>query len=456
MRKETLSHQIRKSIGLRVIACLILYIVLSLGITAYDLFNGIKQIGSREKQLSSDLSEQIISQILINNSQSIPVILKGAERINNVRIKWQRESQKTDGHIRWLFPLSWEYSSNIAAMDGRQYGAITFHGSFLCDSSFIYGMVVRICLFSIFLIMLFFSLYPLFSKVPRVLFINPLMDILNLLQVDNNDKNQNVATSFPLCFELNQIKLEIKALLDKATKRSKDVVAGKIASQVAHDIRSPLAVLKVIFAKIKHLEGEEKKIMLHAMQRIRAITDDLLDHQTPRCIRRNYAYSNLVFPLIESVFLEKKLEVSHKIKVCLDVSDEFYAVSSAVEPMVFCRIISNVLNNSIEAIAGEGAIKIKLYVEGCKLYIVIQDDGCGIPESVINDVFEHRFSHGKEEGSGLGLSLQKQKYSLGVERSLLIPALQQAHVCLLCCLRKTKHPAFSPVFHQWRKQHLLF
>ena len=66
-------------------------------------------------------------------------------------------------------------------------------------------------------------------------------------------------------------------------------------------------------------------------------------------------------------------------------------------------VFSNLLNNSIQAMDGEGEIKIKISDEKSSARIDIIDSGTGIPEDVLPKIFEPLFTT-KQVGTGLGLA----------------------------------------------------
>ncbi len=70
-------------------------------------------------------------------------------------------------------------------------------------------------------------------------------------------------------------------------------------------------------------------------------------------------------------------------------------------------VFENLIKNSIDAVSGEGAIKVTLYVVGKKVMIDIIDSGKGIHKSNYSKIFEPGFST-KTRGWGLGLSLCKR------------------------------------------------
>jgi signal transduction histidine kinase len=67
-------------------------------------------------------------------------------------------------------------------------------------------------------------------------------------------------------------------------------------------------------------------------------------------------------------------------------------------------MLSNLLNNSIEAVGVAGSVSLNTSVKSNSVHILIQDDGPGIPLSVIERLGERGNTSGKASGTGLGLA----------------------------------------------------
>ena len=71
----------------------------------------------------------------------------------------------------------------------------------------------------------------------------------------------------------------------------------------------------------------------------------------------------------------------------------------------FHRVLSNILNNAIEAVQING--KVQISVRYCsknkKIDLVVSDDGPGVPIDQATHIFEKHKTFGKINGSGLGL-----------------------------------------------------
>lgn len=73
-------------------------------------------------------------------------------------------------------------------------------------------------------------------------------------------------------------------------------------------------------------------------------------------------------------------------------------------PGLLNQVFMNILSNAVQAMNGTGVITIKTVSEGENLSIAIKDDGPGIPEEVLQKVFDPFYTT-KDIGKGTGLGL---------------------------------------------------
>ena len=72
------------------------------------------------------------------------------------------------------------------------------------------------------------------------------------------------------------------------------------------------------------------------------------------------------------------------------------------------RILSNVLDNSIESLIKGGEIRIELIAVPKSVQVHIEDNGIGIPSNVMQKIGIRGYSYKKINGSGLGLHQAKE------------------------------------------------
>lgn len=78
-----------------------------------------------------------------------------------------------------------------------------------------------------------------------------------------------------------------------------------------------------------------------------------------------------------------------------------------LNPPLFDWVIENLIRNALDAMKGEGEIKVVLKVTGKNIIILLSDTGKGIPSAKLKTVFNPGFTT-KKRGWGLGLSLSKR------------------------------------------------
>ena len=209
--------------------------------------------------------------------------------------------------------------------------------------------------------------------------------------------------------------------LDKANEISRSL--GSLAAQVAHDIRSPLAALNMLIGTLKNIPEDPRIALRAATNRINDIANHLLMKskiQNPckaAAPSSKQAYSEsetkkltpeLLSALSDTLVSEKRLQFRCKlnIKIELDLEDS-YGAFALIDAMETKRVISNLINNSVEAIndnEGRIVVTVKNYKSGPT--ITVRDNGAGIPEHILEKLGQHGVTFGKEgtlSGSGLGL-----------------------------------------------------
>ncbi|RYZ83814.1 MAG: hypothetical protein EOP04_19235 [Proteobacteria bacterium] len=219
-----------------------------------------------------------------------------------------------------------------------------------------------------------------------------------------------------------------------------------LAWQVAHDIRSPLTFLNIFASNSISINDDERETIKIATSRISNIAGELLE------MRRNESYEPRILDIgllkndIIDLISQKRLEysVTDKIEFDINFSTNFEIVSAAVDQSWINRILSNLLNNSLEAIQERGKISVRSgYGQGI-LKIEIEDSGCGISPDRLSKIQNQIIFSGKPYGNGLGLYHAKKKIesvggsvqivsveSQGTTVTLNIPATQLAKTELI-------------------------
>lgn len=183
----------------------------------------------------------------------------------------------------------------------------------------------------------------------------------------------------------------------------------KVAQQVAHDIRSPLGVLKTVKPELGLLSQNVRRAIQMSVNRIEEITLNLLKTNDSEVVEKD-AKSDELLSLVENVLIEKRIEFRNYPAV--EIHTEFdagaFGLFSQVRRSFLKRVISNLINNCVEATSGTCVIEVQLFQEDSMNVLSIKDNGPGIPPDVMPKLFEKGFST-KSTGNGLGLSSAKEE-----------------------------------------------
>lgn len=182
----------------------------------------------------------------------------------------------------------------------------------------------------------------------------------------------------------------------------------KIAAQVVHDIRSPLAALEMIIKRLPEVEESKRILLRDALVHIRDIANNL--EKTASSKDDNDALrATQIAVLVDHLLSEKQVSLQNeKINFEKSFHPEAYSFFISTVPSVMRRILTNVINNSCEAINEEGGlIKLSLNKVNEDIIIKVTDTGSGIPREKIESIFIRGFTT-KSSGSGLGLYHAKE------------------------------------------------
>lgn len=131
--------------------------------------------------------------------------------------------------------------------------------------------------------------------------------------------------------------------------------------------------------------------------------------------------TKIPLPVIESIEVKEMLDEIIQLMQS-KVGDKHIQLSVEVNPRYLVlhadhhlveQVIINLVTNSIQAISEgkDGRIKLNCYEENNRIILEVTDNGTGIPQKELNEIFIPFYST-KKEGSGIGLSLSKQIMSL--------------------------------------------
>ncbi len=183
---------------------------------------------------------------------------------------------------------------------------------------------------------------------------------------------------------------------------------GRMASSVSHDLRHSLAavVANAEFLCESRLSTDQREELYQeiriAVNQMTELIDSLLEFsRTRESLRRTYgSVKESVDRVVQAVRTHPRVQ-SVRITVRQEGNSTGWFDTKKLE-----RALYNLLLNACEAITGQdGRIDIDLREISGGLQIRLSDNGRGIPESIRGKLFEPFISYGKENGTGLGLTV---------------------------------------------------
>ncbi len=227
--------------------------------------------------------------------------------------------------------------------------------------------------------------------------------------------------SFSLPFETKEFAMMQDVLKESAnaieqTKLEKaqsaaDNEKARVAFQVAHDIKSPLAALEVALHETTKLPEQERVLIRSAVHRIRDIASALLRDARERHPQTLPSITGNVDPvdlgvLTEALVSEKRLEYRAQSDVKIEtsgISEAAFGVFAKVDAPGLKRVLSNLINNAVEALESGGLIEVSVEGEATEARIRVKDTGRGMPADLVRIVGLAAIRGSKPGGHGLGL-----------------------------------------------------
>ncbi|MCU0597959.1 MAG: ATP-binding protein [Desulfobacterales bacterium] len=209
-------------------------------------------------------------------------------------------------------------------------------------------------------------------------------------------------------------KIEVERRLEETQKQlaqsDKMASLGQLAAGVAHEINNPLTGVlfyaNLILEKIDDHDPikTDLEFIIDDANRCKKIVKSLLVYSRKTDSCKSIAHINT---LVEtSLNLTRDQKIFGNIHIVKELSDEMMLVN--VDTNKLNQVIINLVINAADAMDGKGTLTIRTYRDKRmrKVFLEIQDTGCGIPKENLNKIFDPFFTT-KQVGksTGLGLSI---------------------------------------------------
>ena len=205
----------------------------------------------------------------------------------------------------------------------------------------------------------------------------------------------------------------LESLRFKENKHKTDKKRSEEMRRIAHDIRSPAFAIQAAISNIPNIPNRIASILKESVDMLEQSAQRMLDIDSGEIDDScNNTHSDYMPLIIRNLIDEKKYLANVGVDINLLIEDPCLYTMSHLDSLTIYRIMSNLINNSIESIHEKGSKergKVSVYVETHKGFVcvTIKDNGVGVPSKVKKKIFNRGVST-KLNGTGTGLSFIKE------------------------------------------------
>jgi signal transduction histidine kinase len=246
------------------------------------------------------------------------------------------------------------------------------------------------------------------------------------LQILNENLESIVKEKTKELQDLNE-NLKQKVIIEVEKNRKKDqqmiqqsryAALGEMIGNIAHQWRQPLSAISTTSSGMKlqvelGIAGNQdiQKAFDDIMYYVKFLTQTIEDFRGFFRRDENREPFNLIDSLNGTLKIVSAAYKDNNIKVITDLkSDNFMVLGSQSE---LSQVFLNILNNAKDVLVDKSVEDKKIYIEidtvDQDVVVQIQDNGGGIPDEIIEKVFDPYFTtKHKSQGTGIGLYMSKE------------------------------------------------
>lgn len=189
---------------------------------------------------------------------------------------------------------------------------------------------------------------------------------------------------------------------------------GKLIAGVAHEVKTPLAIIKTRIQmwqqKLKDKEKFSEKsgevtqdsmqMVINEVDRMNKLVNKLLIFSKP--VTDDFIPIDLNELINDILALFRTKRFASRAIISFEENDGLPMING--NPDKIQQVFLNIITNAFESINREGKISIQISLEEGFVKTTVTDNGSGIPEEVVDNIFDPFFTT-KQSGTGLGLSI---------------------------------------------------
>lgn len=213
----------------------------------------------------------------------------------------------------------------------------------------------------------------------------------------------NPEVSIVLQMEVEKLRAENESLKEKLVEKEKYKEKVEFA---VHDIRTPLSILLMAVKMCENLSEKERFMFTDSVDKIKKIAQEFLETSNDKNEEKKQEDQHImVSQVLQNTVNQKVIQYNDKNVEFKYSSDHFlHFMFIYGNYLNFERMISNIINNSVEAFDGnKGTVKVELSSDNKNIKIIIQDNGRGMPPETVEKLMSGEpISSTKQGGFGIG------------------------------------------------------
>ena len=228
----------------------------------------------------------------------------------------------------------------------------------------------------------------------------------------NNEERkvfQTLAEIGALTIQNARLYSRIFASEESLRRNEKLTTLGMIAAEIAHEIRNPLTVIKLLFDSLdlqfsnKDPRHTDVQVIGEKLNQLEEIVERVLGFGRTREGMHTRQDLNA---LVDDTLKLMRLKL-HQQKIDLQFEPLASSIYVDVNKGQILQVMLNLVLNATQAMPEGGHIRLETSADENTAHLTIADNGGGIPESIQSDIFES-FLTDRPDGTGLGLSISKR------------------------------------------------
>lgn len=223
---------------------------------------------------------------------------------------------------------------------------------------------------------------------------------INFMPIVSNNRNEILAFARDIS--------ERKMMEAHLVNTERLVAAGRLAADIAHEVNNPLGIIKNYLELSRREIGdcnnevlENINIIDGEINRIARIIRGLLTFSRPGVEATVLCDVNGV--ILQTVQLVRRSLENQRIEIEEDLDHSISQV--IISPDHLKQVLINLINNAKDAMPSGGLIRVQTSGDVKGVRILVDDNGSGISEDAIGDVFTPFHTTKGVKGTGLGLSV---------------------------------------------------